>query len=254
MGTDEHPGPGSTPPYTDDTVGAHHRPQPTHEVIEFGELPIGFDDRVLRPRPWTLAQSRWAAELMHTAPQGRVLELCSGAGHIGLASIADNDRELVCVDMDLAATECCWANVRASGFAGRVEVRHGRLEHVLEGHEEYPVIIADPPWVPGSQTGRFPEDPLTAIDGGTDGLDVARQCLIAIETHLAFDGSAVLQLGTSQQMHELARWTHRRGRVHASEHRTFGEDGVLVRFDRSDNPARTADPPLPATSPIPSTG
>ena len=58
----------------------------------FGHLPIAFDERVLRPRPWTVAQSRWAAELLHDRPApSAVLELCAGAGHIGLLALAMAD-------------------------------------------------------------------------------------------------------------------------------------------------------------------
>ena len=52
------------------------------EHLAFGSLTIAFDDRVLRPREWTAAQSDWAATLMATAPAGAVLELCAGAGHM----------------------------------------------------------------------------------------------------------------------------------------------------------------------------
>ncbi|MGA8992804.1 MAG: methyltransferase, partial [Nocardioidaceae bacterium] len=68
------------------------------ETMGFGGLAIAFDDRVLRPRPWTLAQSAWAAELAATVPAGPALELCSGAGHIGLAFAATSGRRLVMVD------------------------------------------------------------------------------------------------------------------------------------------------------------
>ena len=59
------------------------------QSMVFGHLPVVFDARVLRPRPWTVAQSRWAAELMRTTPASAcVLELCAGAGHIGLLALA----------------------------------------------------------------------------------------------------------------------------------------------------------------------
>lgn len=204
------------------------------ESVDFGGLTIAFDDRVLRPRSWTLAQSLWAAELMSTAPAGAVLELCCGAGHIGLASIASTDRSLVCVDLDVTAVEYCLVNARAAGLGERVEVRFGHLDHVVADTEAFGVIIADPPWVPAAETGRFPEDPLVAIDGGNDGLDVARACLRVFEKHLATDGSAVLQVGSTHQMDELAHWVHRRGHIRATEHRVYPGQGVLVRFNRTD--------------------
>ncbi|GAB3026361.1 hypothetical protein GCM10011376_12890 [Nocardioides flavus (ex Wang et al. 2016)] len=203
------------------------------EHLTFGSLTIAFDDRVLRPREWTAAQSEWAAELMTTAPGGAVLELCSGAGHIGLLAVASSGRRLVCVDANGVACDYARANALSAGLAHLVEVREGRLEEVVGDDETFPVIIADPPWVPRAQTGRFPEDPLTAIDGGDDGLDVARACLAVVDAHLAPGGSAVLQIGTPEQA-DLLRGEpcFAEGRLAMVEVRQE-ERGALVRIDRA---------------------
>lgn len=200
----------------------------TRSSMAFGPLTIGYDDRVLEPRPWTADQSHWAAEILAGAAEGPVLELCAGAGQIGLLTIALAPRHLVCVDLNPAAVELTLANAEAAGLGHLVEVREGRIDEVLHEGESFPVIVADPPWVPRAETGRYPGDPLLAIDGGDDGLDVARACVAAIAAHLAPGGSAVLQLGTREQAEALApdldglRLTDVRQ----------GERGVLVRLDR----------------------
>ena len=82
------------------------------------------------------------------------------------------------------------------------------------------------------QTSQFPEDPLAAIDGGADGLDVARACLSVIAAHLAPGGSAVLQLGTQAQADVLrGEPCFTDGRLVLAEVRQE-ERGVLVRLDR----------------------
>lgn len=202
----------------------------------FGPLRIDFDARVLRPREWTTAQSDWAAELLPRLPGGPVLELCSGAGQIGLLAVLHSTRRLVCVDADETACHFTRANAERAGMADRVEVRHARLEDALGSEESFPLIIADPPWVPHSDTGQFPEDPLTAIDGGDDGLDVARSCLRRIQDHLAPGGSAILQLGNAGQVAALVG-----EQPHSWEDLQLVETrlqvrGVLVRIDR--RPAR----------------
>lgn len=203
------------------------------DQLTFGSLSIAFDDRVLRPREWTAAQSDWAADLMAAAPGGTVLELCAGAGHIGLLAVASNGRRLLCVDANPVACDYARANALAAGLADRVEVREGRLQDVLEPGELFPVIIADPPWVPREQTGRYPEDPLTAIDGGDDGLDVARACLAVVDAHLAPGGSAVLQVGTRAQTDALRQEPcFTEGRLAMVEVRQQVR-GVLARIDRT---------------------
>jgi release factor glutamine methyltransferase len=177
---------------------------PGHEdTVHFEGLAIRFDDRVLRPRLWTAEQSRWATVLLDVVPPGPVLELCAGAGQIGLAAVARTRRRLVMVDSDPVAADFALANARAAGLTHRVDVRAAPMTEALAAGEEFALVIADPPWVRRSHTDRYPEDPLTAIDGGQDGLDVARACLEVIGAHLAREGAALLQLGSTQQAEAL---------------------------------------------------
>ena len=203
------------------------------EHMTFGALTIAYDERVLRPREWTTAQSEWAADLMVTAPGGPVLELCAGAGQIGLLSVAISGRRLVCVDANGVACDYARANAVTAGLADWVEVREARLEEAVADDERFPVVIADPPWVSHEETVRYPDDPLTAIDGGDDGLDVARACLRVIDTHLSPGGCAVLQLGTLAQA-EILRGEpcFTEGRLAMVEVRQEAR-GVLARIDRT---------------------
>lgn len=169
------------------------------ESVRFGTVTIEYDDRVLRPRAWTELQSRWAAELLADAPAGPVLELCSGAGHIGLLTAALTGRDLVAVDLNPAACYFTALNAEGADLAARVEVREGRLEEQVGAGELFALAAADPPWVTSAEVGRFPEDPLLAIDGGDDGLAVARACVAACTGHVVPGGSLLLQLGTAAQ-------------------------------------------------------
>ena len=72
---------------------------------------------MLRPRAWTENQSRWAAELLPgAARRATVLELCSGAGQIGLLAVAGSERRLVCVDVNPVAAEYTRRNASAAGL------------------------------------------------------------------------------------------------------------------------------------------
>lgn len=207
----------------------------TEQSMVFGHLPIVFDKRVLRPRPWTVAQSRWAAELLRETPgAARVLELCAGAGHIGLLTLALADAlpvRLVTVDVNPAACQYTRRNADAAGLGERVEIREGLMEDALVPGDRFDLVIADPPWVALAETDRFPDDPLTAIDGGSDGLDAVWSCLRACERHLVPGGSVVLQLGSDDQVRRV------RDHLHSTESdltvettRSFGAHGVLVRL------------------------
>ncbi len=104
------------------------------------------------------------------------------------------------------------------------------MQSVLGADERFTCILADPPWVRSQEVGRFPLDPLTAIDGGTDGLDLARICVSLIGRHLADDGVAVLQLGDTTQVAAIE--SHLDSKPHldlcVQDIRCPGDNGVLV--------------------------
>lgn len=205
-------------------------------MIRFGHLDIDFDDRVLRPRPWTARQSEWAAELLAGLPDGPVLELCSGAGQIGLLTIALVERPLVCVDANPVACDFTRANADRSGLGHLVEVREGDMEHAIDPEERFSLVIADPPWVPTAQVERYPDDPRLAIDGGEDGMLVAKKCLATIERHLSPGGAAVLQLGTAAQAQQVLEVVAGSD-LSTQEVRDWPGEGVLVHIARSAQPS-----------------
>ena len=176
--------------------------EPEARTATFGGRPIGYDERVLTPRPWTEGQSHWAREWLDRVPAGPVLEVCSGAGHIGLLAVAGTGRHLVQVDADLHA--CVWASRNARVWGVDSDIRHGAMTEALMPDERFALVIADPPYLPSDGVTQFPEDPLTAIDGGSDGLDLARECLVVIGRHLVREGVALLQLRDEAQGRDLA--------------------------------------------------
>jgi release factor glutamine methyltransferase len=165
----------------------------------FGPVTVLFDERVLVPRPWTLLQSRWAAELAATSSDGPVLELCAGAGQIGLAAAVLADRRLVQVEADPAAAEYAVRNAERAGRSDRVEVRQAPLESAVHADERFPIVLADPPDLPSADLARWPEDPPLAIDGGADGMTVVRSCLRVVADHLTDDGHLLLQVAGDAQ-------------------------------------------------------
>ncbi len=171
--------------------------------MEFGPLVVTFDERVLRPRPWTIVQASWAAELAAALPPGPILELCSGVGHIGQAAAVLTGRDLVQVDVDAHACALAEANAAANVVGGRVQVRCGDLGEVLEASERFALVLADPPYLPGDEVDDWPDDPDHAVDGGPDGLDLLRRCLAVAGTHLDGGGAVLLQTLGREQIESL---------------------------------------------------
>ncbi len=206
----------------------------TTRSVRFGPLTIEYDAQVLEPRAWTLAQSEWAADLLASCDDGPVLEICSGAGQIGLAAAALSGRQAVLVDASGPACDFARRNAAAAGLAG-VDVRHAPMTDALAPDERFPLVLADPPYIPSPHTSDFPDDPLTAIDGGDDGLDLARLCLEVGGAHLAPGGHLLIQLRDLAQADRLAEWAASSASSLARvEVREFEARGVVLHLRRTD--------------------
>lgn len=213
----------------EEEVGA--QPAAPSPPVTFHGLHIAHGAGVLRPRPWTVLQSRWGRALLDVVPGGPVLELCCGAGQIGLAAVAGTSRRVVLVDRSPRA--CAWAhhNAVANGMADRVEVRRGLADEVLADHERFPLVLADPPYLTSLDADRWPDDPRMAVDGGADGMDVARRVLHVAAAHLATGGSVLLQACGARQVRALRPEAARLG-LALVEVREVDELRAVARFTR----------------------
>jgi len=162
----------------------------------FGPVTIAWDDEVLEPRPWTVAQAEWAFELM-TEPPGPILELHCGAGSIGLTAARLCGAPLVQVDDHPAA--CWWARRNADRLGIRSEVRCGKPRDVLRTDESFGLVLADPPYLSSDDAGRFPGDPQHAVDGGVDGLDAVREVVETVPRHMQPGAPLLLQVRGADQ-------------------------------------------------------
>jgi methylase of polypeptide subunit release factors len=201
--------------------------------MRFGPIDVAYDDQVLEPRPWTVEQSRWAIELLARLPPGPVLELGAGAGQIGLVVAVETGRLVVQVDADERACRAARRNAEAAG--ARTEVRCAGFDDALASGERFPLVLADPPYVPSDAVDEWPEDPDHAVDGGPDGLEPARACLRVGAGHLRPSGLLLLQLGGPDQAAALAGEAAGHG-LEAVETRHHDPDGALLLLRRPEAP------------------
>ena len=196
----------------------------TMATATFGSYVIEYGPDLLAPRAWTIEQSHWAIELLRSGavPEGAILELCCGAGQIGLVVAAETDRPIVQVDDHLDACTFAMRNATSAGIT--VDVRCEPVERAVRPGERFAVVLTDPPYVPTDQTDRFDGDPAHAIDGGDDGLDVARRCVAVARGALLVGGAVLVQLGGEEQARRLAV----EAPFDVNEIRSFGADRAIL--------------------------
>jgi release factor glutamine methyltransferase len=203
----------------------------TTDLVRFGGLQVELDPDVLEPRPWTVAQARWGARLAEARPDGPALELYAGGGQIGLELARLTGRPVVQVEASAAACHVAWRNAQRNGLDHLVTVRNMRVGTPLRERRRFAVVLADPPYVPGDDVARYPDDPRAAIDGGPDGLDEVRQLIRALPRYLAADTPVLLQLRGAGQVDELQQLlAKQRAPLRVVEVRSHGPDRAVARL------------------------
>jgi release factor glutamine methyltransferase len=137
-----------------------------------------------------------------------VVDLCCGSGAVGAAvAAAVPGVELHAADIDPAAVRCARRNVAPVG--GRVY--EGDLDSPLPPglHGRVHILLANAPYVPTGAVALMPpearlHEPLVALDGGADGLDVQRRLIAAAPVWLASDGHLLIETSERQAPHTAA--------------------------------------------------
>ncbi|WP_422772290.1 putative protein N(5)-glutamine methyltransferase [Plantactinospora sp. WMMC1484] len=172
--------------------------------VDFCGLRVAVDPGVFVPRRRTELLVRRAATLAR--PGCTVLDLACGCGAIGLALAAlVGDVTLYAADVEPAAVRCAQRNLAALGgrvYAGDL---YDPLPLRLRGQVD--VLVANVPYVPSEAIALLPpearlHEPLVALDGGPDGLDVLRRVAAAAPGWLAPGGHLLLE--TSPEQAEVA--------------------------------------------------
>ena len=181
--------------------------------VEFRELTLGVDPRVLIPRPETEILVGAVLEQVgasgiddgaSTASVGPVLDVGTGSGAIVLSLLREGPfARAVATDASEAALEVAASNAARHELAARLELRHGSLWEPIGDGEEFRVIVSNPPYVAAAEEPSLePEvrdhEPRGALFAGADGLGVIRELVAGASSHLSAGGLLALEVGLGQ--------------------------------------------------------
>lgn len=154
------------------------------------------DKRALIPRP----ETEQLCELILTgSPARRFLDVGSGSGVIALTlAAAWPEAQVEAVDISPAALSLARENAARLGLAERVNFIESDLLAHASG--EFDLIVANLPYIARDEIPKLARevqnDPISALDGGPDGLDIFRRFLPQAAQHLR--GRLALEIGHDQ--------------------------------------------------------
>ncbi len=192
-------------------------------IKEFFGLAFATDGRALIPRPETerLVEAGRTAVMSRLSVPGRgrnpapvhVADVGTGGGAIVVALAVElrrrkvalgTDVTLMATDASPAALELARENAVGHAVADGIEFVEADLlpQASPDDRAQLDVILANLPYVKSDAIAELPVaasfEPSIALDGGPDGLDVARRLFARLPDVLADDGVALLEIGADQ--------------------------------------------------------
>jgi release factor glutamine methyltransferase len=179
--------------------------EPLEQVVGFADFAgvrVTLRPGVFVPRVRSELLVRLAAEVARAVPDPVVVDLCCGSGALGKAVAVRVPRlDLHAADLDPAAVACARDNLAALGGQVHEGDLFAALPDALRGRID--VLLANVPYVRTAHIALLPaearvHEPMLALDGGDDGLDVFRAVVAQAPRWLA-PGGLLLSEATEAQ-------------------------------------------------------
>jgi release factor glutamine methyltransferase len=213
--------------------------EPVHRIFghrEFYGLDLMLSPETLEPRPDTEtlveAMLPFVRECVARKGECRILDLGTGTGAIALALLSVAEQAVATgVDISEGALDTAAGNAARHGLADRfTPLRSDWFANIFG---RFDAIVSNPPYIPTKHIDSLQADvrnfdPLTALDGGEDGLEAYRRISDGASRCLAAGGTIGVEIGYDQKDAVTAIF-HRAGYRLANYVRDLaGNDRVLM--------------------------
>lgn len=130
-----------------------------------------------------------------------VLDLCCGSGAVGI-SLAKMYSNIKVTATDISEAALKVAEENAANLRTKIKFLQGDMFAPLNGRK-YDMIVSNPPYIRTNMISILQEEvkkhePLSALDGGRDGLDFYRTIVEQAADHLAPEGWLMMEIGHDQ--------------------------------------------------------
>jgi len=166
-------------------------------TVEFCGRTFKSDSRALIPRPET---EQLVEHALTYANLSSILDVATGSGVIPLTLVLERPESTVSAT-DLSSEALALASENAS-LLGVNRIAFQEADLIPENFGTFDLITANLPYIPSAEIATLSRevqnDPLLALDGGSDGLDLVRRLSPIAHDHLNPGGHLLLEIGKGQ--------------------------------------------------------
>lgn len=192
-----------------DLVAKRKQGHPVQYLVnkqEFMGLTFYVDENVLIPRSDTEVLVEEIIELFKDKPSVRLLDIGTGSGAITI-SLAKwlPSSKVWSVDISKGALNVAMKNAVQIGVDDRIHFLNGDLFGPVDEkmRHQFDCIVSNPPYIPKRDVEELETqvkdfEPMSALDGGEDGLDFYRRIVDGAVDYLAPGGVLAFEVGHDQ--------------------------------------------------------
>jgi len=173
-----------------------------------GDVRFYVDRRAIVPRSYIAELLRERLRPWLRRPVRRALDLCTGSACLAvMLARTFHHARIDASDVSAAALAVARINVARHRLRRRIRLVRSDLFAGL-GDQRYDLIVCNPPYVTARAMRRLPREyrhePILALAGGDDGLDLLRKLLAQARRHLSPRGLLVCEIGGNRRALERA--------------------------------------------------
>lgn len=171
---------------------------------EFYSLDFEVNRDVLIPRPDTEVLVMTFQELAKGLESPLCVDVGTGSGCVAIACVKHHPTaKFISIDLSEKALAVARRNIEKHKFTERIETRQGSLLDPMKPGEQPVFIVSNPPYIPTAEIETLDKDvrdyePVSALDGGPDGLELVRELLRQAAGVIAPEGYILIEIGHDQ--------------------------------------------------------
>ncbi len=178
---------------------------------EFWSLNFKVDKNVLIPRPETEVLIENISEFISKDENIKILEIGTGSGNIATALAHEHKNiEVFAVDISFDALNIAKKNISLNNVTSNVYLINGDIFQGIRKYPNFDFIISNPPYIKEKDIETLQKEikdyePLSALNGGKDGLFFYGKILSKAKDFLKDSGMVFFEFGEENQGEEIKK-------------------------------------------------